>query len=78
MNAEETIKAIELTEEESCVLSLLGRAWNAFASLDIIHEADRGEFIHAIHTAQNIILSRPTLRYNVLIAELTEEAPQET
>jgi len=48
--------------EEQAVLDNLAAAWNAFLLLPIIHEADRVEFVSAIHAAQNIVLARTALR----------------
>ncbi len=53
-----------LTHDENVVLNTLVEAWNAFAKIPHSENGwdDRIEFLSAIHAAQNIILSRPTLR----------------
>lgn len=48
-----------MTPEENKIVDLLADAWNAFIHLPILHQKDQDEFIHAIHQAQNIIMSRP-------------------
>jgi hypothetical protein len=45
-------------KQELSVLSLLAQAWNAFVELPEEHSADRHEFMHAIHAAQNIVFAR--------------------
>lgn len=51
-----------LTEAEARVAVLLGDAWNLFLELPTEHPSDRGEFLHAVHAAQSIILARPGRR----------------
>lgn len=51
-----------MNEEEKKVLGLLGEAYMAFARLPVLHPADQGEFVHAVHAAQNIVLARGSLR----------------
>lgn len=51
-----------IKNKELEVLNSLAEAWNKFISLPEIHSDDKLEFRTAIHTAQNIILARPTLR----------------
>ena len=51
-----------MTDEEKAVVALLASAWNAFLALPIEHLADEGEFLSAIHRAQDIVLSRPARR----------------
>jgi hypothetical protein len=48
-----------LTNDERKIVDLLAEAFNAFVKLVVIHPSDNLEFCHAIHVAQNIILSRP-------------------
>jgi hypothetical protein len=48
-----------LDPDETCVLTLLADAWNMFVKLPELHPWDRQEFMHAIHDAQRIVLSRP-------------------
>lgn len=40
----------------------MGKAYNAFLKLPVIHHADNADFVHAIHQAQNIVLARVGLR----------------
>lgn len=49
-------------EAEREVLNLLGSAFNAFSLLPEMHKADLDEFVHHIHGAQNIVLTRAGLR----------------
>lgn len=49
----------DLTADEQRVADLLGEAFNLHERLPEIHEADRPEFMTAIHAAQNIVLARP-------------------
>jgi hypothetical protein len=51
-----------LTHEEEEALKALSNAWDKFLELPKLHQVDDHEFMHAIHAAQNIILSRPYLR----------------
>lgn len=51
-----------LESRERIVLEALAQAWNLFFDLPEQHEADAREFCMAIHTAQNIVLARPTMR----------------
>jgi hypothetical protein len=63
-----------LTKEEQGVMNLLATAWNAFVELPSLHEWDRREFMHAIHNAQNIVMSRPVLRERNGIASKPESS----
>lgn len=51
-----------MNEQEQEVLNLLGTAATKFCMLAELHSADRPEFVHAIHAAQNIVLARGALR----------------
>lgn len=51
-----------MDEQEKQVLDLLGKAFDAFHKLESLHPSDLPEFTHAIHAAQNIVLSRGTVR----------------
>lgn len=51
-----------ITDKEREVVNLLVEAWNKFFELPVMHTSDRDEFMRAIHAAQNIVLSRPTIR----------------
>jgi hypothetical protein len=47
-----------VTDEEKAVVLLLAEAWNAFLKLPVEHPDDTAEFRHAIHAAQDRVLSR--------------------
>lgn len=49
----------DLTSAERKVVARLGEAYNEFGRLPEGHLADRGDFVNAIHAAQNIVLARP-------------------
>lgn len=51
-----------MDDQENAVLDKLGEAWNEFVKLEVLHHADREEFMRAIHAAQNIVLARAGLR----------------
>lgn len=51
-----------MNEEEKNVLRLLSQAASEFGKLEKLHRADLPEFVHAIHAAQNIVLSRAGMR----------------
>lgn len=51
-----------LTPEEQQVMRALAQAWNAFIALPILHEWDQREFMTIIHSAQEIVMSRPVKR----------------
>ena len=51
-----------MTDKEMLITRMLGDAWNLFCELEPEHASDRLEFSMAIHQAQNIIMSRPTIR----------------
>lgn len=51
-----------VTDEERAVLDTLAAAWNKFLLLPKLHQWEQQEFMHAIHQAQNIVLSRPAMR----------------
>ena len=48
-----------LTPDERAALDAVGEAWNLFVALPVIHHQHQHEFMHAIHTAQRIIMCRP-------------------
>ena len=52
----------DLADGEKLALGHLAQAWNAFCSLPAQHEADKDEFMRAIHAAQSIIYTRLALR----------------
>lgn len=49
----------DLTKEELEALDSLGKAWNKFLMLPIIHSDHQDEFRHGIHELQRIIMCRP-------------------
>jgi hypothetical protein len=51
-----------MTKKEKKVLDLLRKAWNLHCKLPKQHGNEGEEMMHHINAAQNIILSRPTLR----------------
>lgn len=51
-----------LTAPEQECLDTLVSAWNLFVKLPTLHEWDSVEFMHAIHRAQDIVISRMYLR----------------
>ena len=52
-----------LTVDEQIVLQTLADAWNGFLELpEELHVWERQEFMHAIHSAQRIVMSRPVMR----------------
>lgn len=51
-----------LTREEKQVVETLAEDWDAFIALPELHSVDQHEFMRAIHSAQNIVLSRSYLR----------------
>ncbi len=51
-----------MSDDELKALDLLAQAWNVYEALPVLHHADKGEFLRAIHAAQNIILAREGLR----------------
>ncbi len=51
----------DLTEEEMAVLMLTRDLVSAFTALPELHVDDLPEFVKAIHSIQNIIMSRPAM-----------------
>lgn len=51
-----------LDQKETETLNFLALAWNSFLSLKSEHPDEIDDFRRAIHSAQRIILSRPTRR----------------
>jgi hypothetical protein len=51
-----------MTDAELLVLAKLVAAWDAFIALPIEHSDDQLAFRLAIHSAQDILLSRPMRR----------------
>lgn len=52
----------ELTPQERALTLALAECWNSFLKLPSEHPSDQGEFLRAIHAAQNVVLSRPARR----------------
>lgn len=51
-----------LEPNEVEIIDILADAWNKFLKLKVLHPNDTGEFLQAIHAAQNIVMSRPVAR----------------
>lgn len=51
-----------MTPDEIDALDKLADAWNAFNKLPELHPDDKGDFRHAVHQAQNIVMARVALR----------------
>lgn len=51
-----------LTPDEDEVINLLASAWNKYVQLKMLHPSDQEDFMRAIHSAQNIVMSRPVAR----------------
>lgn len=51
-----------LKPEEITVLDILAEAWNQFIAMPQLHQWDRLEFMHVIHSAQQMIMCRPVQR----------------
>jgi hypothetical protein len=73
-----------MTKEELEIVALLGDVWNLFLKLPPIGKVgasptdnDAREFIVAIHTAQNIVLSRDGLRWIEKMLVETEKRKKE-
>ncbi|MCA9367572.1 hypothetical protein KC887_04925 [Candidatus Kaiserbacteria bacterium] len=58
-----SVKVDPLTEGERAAFELSGDLWNAFIALPVLHTSDTDEFRAHIHALQNIIMSRPVMRY---------------
>lgn len=59
---------MKLTEKEQGIVCILAKAWNSFTELEVLHEDDASEFKFAIHAAQMLVLSRPTVRDQKAVA----------
>ena len=51
----------DLTEEEKAVLMLTRDLANEYLDLPELHVDDQQEFVLAIHSIQNLIMSRPVM-----------------
>lgn len=51
-----------LTPDERRIIEALGHCFTAFQRLPVLHPADAYDMEHAIHAAQNIVLSRSGFR----------------
>ena len=58
-----------LNKQETDVLEITARLTNIFLELPEFHTADVPEFIRAIHSIQNIIMSRPAMEASILLSE---------
>ena len=58
-----------LNQQEQTCLNTLADAWDKFLELPSLHPWHSMEFMHAIHVAQNIVLSRPALLAQALERE---------
>lgn len=47
-----------MTEDERALVMALAKVWDGFLLLPNEHDDDSGEFRHAIHVAQRMILAR--------------------
>jgi hypothetical protein len=55
---------VRLTPSEEDILKKLAEAWSIFMSLDKTSDADKNEYMDAIHRAQQIIALRVARRVN--------------
>lgn len=51
-----------MTDEEKEIVHKLGEVWNLFIKLPELNNVDNHDFMHAVHSAQNIVLSRMAVR----------------
>lgn len=51
-----------MTSEETALVELLGKCFNAFNQLPTYHLSDSKEFAQAIHVCQNIVFARDGMR----------------
>jgi hypothetical protein len=51
-----------LTDDEKKCLYHLGRAWNIFVDLPVLHPDDKSEFVRAMHQLEDKVRSRPVHR----------------
>lgn len=66
---------MKLTEQEEKIANMLGDVFNAYMLLPVEHQMEQREFCQAIHACQNIVLSRPAVRYLKEKGELNHEPP---
>ena len=59
-----------MTPEETNCLNILSNAWDEFIKLPELYPWERVQFMFAIHAAQFMLMSRPTVRLQL-------EAPKE-
>jgi len=57
---------MQLEEKESVVLANTVTLWNSFLECDSLHPDDVNDFRFHIHALQNLILSRPMMRIELL------------
>lgn len=48
-----------MNEKERAVVEKLAEAWNLFVALPSLHQWEKQEFMHAIHSAQTMVMARP-------------------
>jgi hypothetical protein len=51
-----------MTKHELKVIKLLAEAYQSFSELEVYHPEDDGEFVRAVHAAQNIVMARAAVR----------------
>lgn len=64
-----------MTKDEIEILDMLAVANNKFKELPQLHPSDIPEFVHAVHNAQNIVMSRAAHREQVVdeVAQMVTE-----
>lgn len=51
-----------MTIDERVILDDLGKCFDGFNLLPVLHPMDQADFCHAIHACQNIVLARAAMR----------------
>lgn len=67
---------MKLTEQEEKIANMLGDVFNEYLKLPIQHPMETQEFCQVIHVCQNIILSRPAVRYLKAKGEVQHDEPE--
>ena len=67
-----TPSAGDLTQEEQRIIDCLVDAWNRFVELPVLGQWHSHEFMHVIHQAQRLVLSRPAIRKQPKLDKLIE------
>lgn len=70
MTDRERVLAVGMTEEEADCWELAAKTAGAFFALPKMHPMDDQEVAQAIHVIQNKLLSRPTYRRYLELAEV--------